>query len=705
MNKYFRYLRKNLRKIYRALLFIACAVLVISVIPRQGVFKYEFPKGKPWMYETYIAPFDFAVYKDDKVYKNELDSVLRHHKLYFEYNSQAEVEAKKGLKEGFEDSWKDFIASRDDFKKIVLPKLEKIKTDYLLELESLFSEVYKKGIVDQSYKQENIGIFDNKNLMLIRNNIASEELYSNIFTFKSAYQYLKDTLSNKYNDKLASLFFDIEIDKYIYPNVKYDKEKSEKFMQSIIQEVSLTKGMVQANERIISQGDIVTEEKYQILSSIKREFEENISSVLSRRFILLGQSVLIFLIFFILFLFFKNYRKELYVNNLHLSFILFLIILFVFIASVVVKYEFFSIYIIPFALIPIIVQTFLDSRTSLFVSIITIFIVGFIAPNKFEFIFLQLIAAITANYSLSSLQRRGQLVMSSGIIILTYSILHIGLSLIQEGDFSKIEWKVLIWFFVNGLLLLFSYPLIYIFEKIFGFISDVTLMEISDVNHPLLRKMARTAPGTFYHSLQVATLAEEAVRFIGGNPLLVRAGALYHDIGKMNHPVFFIENQSTDKNPHDKLDFDRSAKIITDHVKDGVKLAKKYNLPEPIIHFITTHHGSGRVEYFYRSFKNKYPDKEIDEEVFTYPGPNPFSKETAVLMMADKIEASVRSLKEKTIATIKKQIDDMIDSMIHEKRFEEADITFKEINVVRDVFADLLSSFYHARIEYPDSDE
>jgi hypothetical protein len=352
--------------------------------------------------------------------------------------------------------------------------------------------------------------------------------------------------------------------------------------------------------------------------------------------------------------------------------------------------------------VPIIIKTFYDSRLALFIHIITVLLVGFFAPNGFEFIFLNFIAGIVAIFSLTNIYRRGKLFLTAALVFLTYSFVYFGLAITQEGNFTNIELHNFIYFAINGGFVLLAYPLIYIFEKAFGFLSDLTLMELSDTNSKLLRLLAEKAPGTFQHSIQVANLAEEAIYKIGGNALLVRTGALYHDIGKMANPAYFVENQRAGFNPHEMHEYDESANIIISHVKDGVELAKKHSLPEPLIDFIRTHHGTTRVQYFYRSYMNKFPDKEVDSKKFTYPGPKPYSKETAALMMADSVEAASRSLPDISEEKINNLVDSIINHQMQDGQFDNANITFKDIATIKGIFKQKLANIYHARIEYPE---
>jgi putative nucleotidyltransferase with HDIG domain len=402
-----------------------------------------------------------------------------------------------------------------------------------------------------------------------------------------------------------------------------------------------------------------------------------------------------------LFLFFWLFRKDIFEDNHKMTFILLIVCLMVFMASLGIRFGIQSIYILPFCILPVMVRTFFDTRIAMFTHLTTCLIIGLHAPNPFEFVFIQLIGGIIAIFSILNLRKRAQLFFSVTIIFIAYSLSYFGISIIQEGKLSSIEWSNIAWFALSAGLTLFSYPLIYLFEKIFGFISDVSLMELSDINSPLLRELALRAPGTFQHSLQVANLAEEAIMAVGGSSLLVRTGALYHDIGKMEMPMYFIENQYTGVNPHDELSYEDSAKIITGHVNKGIEIAKKNNLPDSLIDFIRTHHGTTKAQYFYLSFLKNFPGEAIDEKSFQYPGPIPFSKETAVLMMADSVEAASRSLKKYEAEIIEELVEKVIDRQIEQDQFINADITFKNINTIKKIFKKKLLNMYHLRIEYP----
>ncbi len=678
-------------------------ILITLLFPNIGNFKYEYQKGKPWMHETLIAPFDFAILKTENEISKERDSILNKFYPFFKINTAVIVDVTDKFNSDF-DKKLDLFTKSDSYKKLKLSSQKRdIEFKRLKEYISLnLNQIYEFGITDFKNDQKDLVFkrpeFINKSV----NNLNEVVSIDKIFTPKSAYQLLSDEVKINFPSPTYQEFIqDLNIDSYFQPNLFYDETMSEQVKSSMLSMISISKGVVESGTRIVLVGDIIDDHTFLVLESLKKDYENILGSSKNHYLIVIGQCMLIISCIVLLFLYLRNFRKQILHDNKKVLFILLFVLLYVALTTLVLKFPVINVYVIPFALITIVVRTLMDSRTALFVFIITVLLTGFLAPNGFEFVFLQLSAGIMAIYSLPRLERRGQLVITGIITFITYSIVYFAFAITQETNLADIKWENFMFFAINGLLLTFSYSLIYIFEKLFGFLSDVTLIELSNQNHPLLRQLIQHSPGTFQHCLQVANLAEAAINKIGGNALLVRTGALYHDIGKMKNPAYFIENQLSNSNPHDKLEFDKSAQIITDHVKYGVKIAKKHKLPQLIIDFIETHHGSGKVQYFYTSFKNKYPDKEIDEEKFTYPGPDPFTKETAVLMMADSVEASSRSLKEKTPETIRNLIDKIIDKQIAENRFHNADITFKNINQVKEIFTNALINVYHARIEYP----
>jgi len=703
VKRFFIFLKKNFDDFFKAFLFVLAAAIFVYLFPREGSFRYEFQKGKPWMHEVLIAPFDFPIYKSEREIAKERDSLLLEFRPYYLRDSNQAIQQEGNFRRTYMAEWSQAAKGNNQLKtsRIVAESYLKIPVDIL-------TFIYSKGIADNNEILQQARDADG-DIVVVEDNIAEATNSDEVFTQKEAYTFLTqelektvtaiDTIRNP--NSLLKFFRDLQLNNFINPNLAYDETTSRAAKESLIEGISLTKGMIQAGERIVSKGELVDNENYRIIESLKREYEKQVGG--SNRFymVIVGQGMLVVAVFIVLFLFLLNFRKEILQDRLKTTFILLLVLLIGFVASMSVKYNLISIYVVPFALVPIIIKTFYDARLALFIHIVAILLIGFWAPNSFEFVFLHIMAGIVAIFSLTNLYRRGKLFLTAVLTFITYSILYTGLGIIQEAGLQNIEWKTILWFGGNGLLILTSYPLIYIFEKTFGFLSDATLMELSDTNQPLLRKLAEKAPGTFQHSLQVANLSEEAIFQIGGNPLLVRTGALYHDIGKMDNPLYFIENQTSDINPHDNLEFEESAEVIINHVKRGVEIARKNGLPEQIIDFLRTHHGTSAVQYFYRSYVKKYPEKRADIGKFTYPGPKPFSKETAVLMMADAVEAASRSMKEITLSSLKDLIENIINYQMIEEQFNNANITFKEISTIKEIFTKKLRNVYHARIEYP----
>ncbi len=703
MNKFFNTIKSYYNFAFKTLLFVITVIIILFLFPTQGKFRYEFQKGSPWKHDNLIAPFNFAIQKPDKEIKLEKDSILNNFKPYFKFDNKIQKTQIDLFHKNFDTNWKSYIDKQH--KKLSNKKLEKIKTDYNKFCDSILNHIYLNGVVQfsQILAQTKKG----SSIIVVKNNIAEERDISKIFTPKISYNYIKQNIKEHFNtnrDYSSAIDFlnSLKLYDYVVPNLFYDKETSNKVKKDFINNISLTKGMIQSGELIIAKGEIINSQKFLILKSLKSEYEKSLGTSTNYHLILLGQIILIFASVLVLFLFLFHFRRDILRHNLKTAFILLLVVLTVFIASVVIKSNIISLYVVPFAILPIIISTFYDDRLALFIHTITILLIGFLAPNGFEFVFLQFIAGIVAIFSLTKIHRRGQLFVSSILVVLSYCIVYFGMTIIQEGNIHEINLYNFAWFAGNGLLLLSAYPLIYLFEKLFGFLSDITLMELSDTNNELLRELAEKAPGSFQHSLQVASLSEEATFKIGGNPLLVRTGALYHDIGKSFNPQYFTENQVAGINPHDKLSFEKSAQIIIGHVTKGVEIAKKHGLPDQIISFIETHHGTTKTKYFYRSFINKYPDKEVDTSKFTYPGPAPFSKETAVLMMADAVEAASRSLKIYTDETINELVDKIIDSQIKEGQFNNVELTFKNITTIKNIFKNKIKNIYHTRIEYPE---
>lgn len=713
MNKVFSYINSNIREIVTVLLFVISSVIIVYFLPREGKFMYEYQKGGFWKHEDLTAPFTFPISKTIQELNIERDSALKSYRPIFNYDARIAEARLEELNTNFTAQWINYslknlnIPSREAYRtESRYAVYRQLQNEYLSYLRTLVHDIYRKGIVDLAAIEVN-GNIPYNDIVVIRNNVAEYVPISEMYTPRSAYELIVARFRNSVPRKnglpvrkFDRFFEGFEINNYLSINIIYDEVKSKNVRRNIYSGISLTRGLIQEGQGIISRGEYISNDKYRILESLRREYERNLG-FMERQLVIFGKFILVLTSMMVIYMFLRSFRKEILENTIRVSFILLTMLLMVTIASLTLKFNLISIYIIPFAVLPIILKTFFDSRLALFVHMITILLVGFFVPNSFEFVFLNVVAGMVAIISLTDVYRRSKLIITSVSVIFTYSIIYLGIGLIQEGRLALIDYRYFSWFCLNGLLILISYPLIYLFEKIFGFTSDATLMELSNTNQPLLRKLAEQAPGTFQHSLQVANLAEDAVFHIGGNPLLVRAGALYHDIGKMEEPLYYIENQSNNTNPHDNLEFEQSAKIIIDHVRKGVELAKKNKLPDAIVNFIRTHHGTTTVQYFYRSFLRKYPETEVDVKRFSYPGPKPFSKETAIVMMADSVEAASRSLNSINETAIDKLVDQIITSQMTDEQYNDAQITFKDITTVKEVFKKRLQNMYHVRISYP----
>ncbi|MBT4882041.1 MAG: HDIG domain-containing protein [Flavobacteriales bacterium] len=694
-------IRDNHEQLFRIFLFLLTLVIIVYVFPRQAKFKYEFTKGKPWMHETIIAPFDFSILKSVDEMKREQEIINSEHSPIFNYNSAIfQLKAEEYINQ-FEEKWvRDKNVKKDDkFTFFNIFKQKKIDNTTRKHNLAVFGydklqAIYEKGIIqlqgDFEYKKE-------LNVLLKKGSIAEKVQFDHLHSITSAANEI-NLLANL-NDEEYSFLIPILLSSLEH-NITYDKVASEAMLQSDLENINSTQGLIVAGQIIVNKGELVTAERYQKLLSLKQEFEGKEWNLLAYYLMLLGQIILVALSLFILFMFIKQYRIEVLNNTTKISMILSVILLMVVISSVVLALDVNYIYVVPFCIAPIILKAFFDTRIALFTHLIAILIIGFIVPNGFEFVFLQLIAGIVSILTVLKMYKRSQLFMSVAKVIAVYFVIYISLSITHEGSFSGLDMGVLIQLAISGALTLFAYPTIFLFEKVFSLVSDVSLLELTDTNSPLLRRLSEEAPGTFQHSLQVANLAEMAALEIGANALLTRAGAVYHDIGKLKNPMYFIENQSSNLNPHDEIEFDESAEIIINHVLDGVEIAKENNLPDELVDFIRTHHGTTTVQYFYKQFIANFPEEEVDVIDFTYPGPKPYSKETAILMMADSAEASARSLKNPTPENIDILIERVINKQINENQFVNADITLKEITQLKKLFKKKLVNIHHTRVEY-----
>ena len=660
-------------------IFVAAMLIISIFLPREKAINIEFTLGQPWTHEQLTATFDFAVEKSEATLLRERAEIMASQRPYFVKELQVGTEMR--------DSFNNFY-HRDLYLLM--------RTSLRQKVEQRILEVYANGIIatNDLVRLQNDSI---ENIMLIGEaNIATLKKIDELYTVQQAYESLMaiDTTAwGRYTLQSCNL------NNFIHPNIAYDKEKSEAVLREALASISPNSGVILAGQKIIGSGEMVDETLYQALHSYQKDLNKRAGEQ-GIQMTLVGQVMLIILLIGAYFAYLYNYRHNYLYDRSKLLFLITQLILFPVSASWILAGGG-ALMIIPFAMAPVMINVFLDSRTAYITHTYIILITSLIVPDPFIFVLLQLTAGIAAIYSLTELTERSQIFRVAFIVIICYSLVYFGYELITKSAFAAFDRRIFTHFLLNGVLLLFTYPLMLLYEKIFRFTSDVTLVELSNINTQLLRMLSENAPGTFQHSMQVSNLAAAAANKVGASSLMVRTGALYHDIGKLENPVFFTENQGG-TNPHACLPYEQSAHIIINHVHDGLRLADKHHLPEAIKDFISTHHGKSKAKYFYISYKNEHPGEEVDESLFTYPGPAPFSMETAILMMADAVAAASRSLPEYTDESIANIVDRVIDSQVQEGNFKECPITFKDINDIKNVFKEKLRTIYHTRISYPE---
>ena len=667
--------------LYKCLIFIVTVSIISYFMPKEGKFNYDFELDTPWKYGLLQASFDFPIHKSEQQIQKEQDSLLVLYQPYFDVEKNVEKNMLLKLREDYNQHLKHSLPS----------------SDYIRHIERTLKHIYEKGVLSvqdaQLLSEDSI-----QNILLVDKNVATSQSVDRLLTVKGAYEHLLNADTLHYNKRILQA---CNLDNYLTSNINYNLEKSEASLQDLLSTVSPAKGMVQNGQKIIDRGEIINAHTYDILNSLRQAWEKRSNSVQEIHLTFMGQTLLVSVLVLCFMIFLELFRKEYYQRKRSVLLLFALIVFFPVVLSIMVEQNLSNVYVVPLAMIPIIIGIFLDSRTAFMAHVTIILICSIFLRYPHQFIILQIVAGMTAIYSLRELSQRSQLLRTALIVVISYAILYFAFELIQEDDLTKLNTRMYIYFAINGILLLFVYPLLFILEKTFGFTSNVTLVELSNINTKLLREMSEIVPGTFQHSLQMANLAAEAANKIGANSQLVRTGALYHDIGKMVNPAFFTENQ-TNVNPHKSLSYEQSAQVIISHIADGIKLAEKHQLPKVIKDFIRTHHGKGVAKYFYISYKNEHPDEEIDLEKFSYPGPNPSTKEQAILMMADAVEAASRSLSEYTEESISTLIEKIIDGQVSEGYFKECPITFKDIAMVKALFKEKLKTVYHTRITYPE---
>ncbi len=682
----------NKRQIFvyinRVIQVLVIAGVIVLLTPTKSSFKYEFQKGDFWKHESLISPFDFAIKKTEKDIEKEKKELSDNRKLYFDNNKNVVNKITEQIN-----------------KEVVLQckknNLSTLQTDNVVyKTDDIIEKIFTHGIIS-GYKEDN-NKFVNNSIVVIDKNIAKEYDSYDFYNKKDLDEVVNMYFRQNFKDISDYKFVADILIKNLSPNIIYNKEKTEKILASQIADISIVKGMVAKNENIIAKGERITDEKYQILSSLRAEYEGINQSTAANILSNFGQYLLVVISLGAMTLFLYNTDKSIFLNNKKILLIYTVVLLMIFMTMFVMKLNQEYLYVVPLCLTPILIRTFFDTKTSLYVFLVLIIIIGFSVPNSFEFVFYQLIVGMMAILSVEHLEKRAEFFNTALIIFFTYSIIYLAMSFIQGSmDLKQLDINRFIYFAINAILILFAFPIVFILEKMFGLVSEMSLMEYCNTNTKILRELSNKAPGTFQHSIQVANIAEDVIHQIGGNSLLVRAGALHHDIGKIMMPMCFIENQSGSTNPLNDMTNEEGSQIIISHVSNGVKLAHKYKLPEPIVDFIRTHHGTSTTKYFYYKEINEHPDAEVDKSKFSYKGPRPFSKETAVLMMVDSVEAASRSLKEHTEENINQLVDNIINGQIQDNQYNNANITFADIDKIRKILKHKLQSIYHVRIEYP----
>jgi cyclic-di-AMP phosphodiesterase PgpH len=671
----------------RISVFALAALALYLILPSEPRFKFEYQKGAPWKHENLVAPFDFAILKSTAEIDAERKEVMAGFAPYFFEDTTIVLQKINELVTDLAN------ISEDDYP---------AKTDLLNALVPGLRSLYTMGILASSPESLEI-LKDKSEVSVVKGNTVFKTEIINLLSEKSAYNLFRDQVNEARRrfPELSQYIASLDPGKYIRSNMRYDENYSSTEKQRLENSISTARGMVQSGERIILEGEIVDDLKFQLLESLKWAYEKKRGEGINSQLVSIGKLTLILVFLGLLFSYLYIYKPNILNDARGLIFLQLWIVFVVFVAQAVNSYDNLHIYMVPLAILPVVVRTFYDPRTAIFTLIITCLLIGFYAPNNYEFVLLEVTAGMVAVFSLNKMHRRVDVVIASLLVGLTYGIVFTAVTLVREGTLITYNLRMLQWFTWSSLLILVVYPMIYIFEKIFGFISDVTLIELSNTNQPLLRKLAEEAPGTFQHSMQIANLAEEIILKIGGNPFLVRAGALYHDIGKAEKPTYFIENQEMGMNPHDQISYRQSAEIIIDHVKHGIKTARKYKLPESIIEFIATHHGTTKAKYFYLKHIQENPDDKANQDDFAYPGPLPKSREAAVVLLVDGIEAASRSMKEKTIENLRSLIDTMIDQKLNDRQLDNSNLTFSDVDAIREILLKKLVNIYHVRIAYP----
>jgi len=664
--------------------FVLTLIVVVWLMPRNVKFKYEYQKMRPWQHETLYAPFNFPIYKSDEVVRKEREDALKNIEPIFVFDALGTENGRDKLLKDFDFQWVDTIGDREYYENLIL---------------AVYDHIENTGLVAKSNRTNNFK--GDETVVVVRNKVQTKCRYEQLYTMATASAYIQNTVSDISDYNTMQLINNL-LHNSLRQNVIYSESMTMQAEKMVVDNIMLTFGMVQKDELIIMEGEIVTEDKYQIISSLQREYADiTANNFFSRNYLFYGQLLLVCIVFVVLYLTLKMLRPDIFEQLRYVNLILLLMLFMIVPSFLLLKYAPSLIYMMPVAIMAMLLMTFFDARVSIIVQIMTLIIISLAVPNPFQYFFVQMLVSFVAVFAMTRRTSRASYFNTSLVVFVTYVVAYLGMMLIFDGDFDAFNWRVMVIYAGNAFLTMLTLPLAFLFERVFGFVTDLTLLELSNTNSPLLRKLASDAPGTFQHVMQVADLCEEVIYNIGGNPLLVRTGAMYHDIGKTKNPYYFIENQNGKYNPHEDVSYSESAQIIISHVIDGIEICREYHIPEQIIDFVRTHHGTRRTEYFYQMELRENPDG-VDETEFRYHGPVPFSKETAVLMMCDAVEAASRSMSDKTEDSISKLVDNIIDGQMKARQFDNTDITFRDVNVTKKVLKKKLMSIYHVRVAYPD---
>ena len=689
MAKLFNKINKGFKRLFRISLFLISALLIIYFFPKSGKFKYSFENGRPWQSENLYAPFDFAIKKSDSEINKEIENAKLVSPVFFSQDTSL-----------FVNNINSNVYINDPFlnDSILVNYSNKLKKRIIGQSIFILNDIYSIGFLEENYdfkKTQNVSILND-------NRLVKKVSFSSLIKPENLLFYVNNKIiSNnyeKYSSQIISIIFEV-----IKPNLTLNEKLTKDAYEESISNISPNRGFVEKETLIISKGEVIEGEKLVILNSLKQEYEVNDKIFSDYYLILLAYSLLVILSLLMIVLFIRKFEKNIYENNNKIAFVYFNITLIILLTNWVVNLNSAYIYIIPLCIIPLLFKAFFDSRIAFFIHSVTIMLLGFIVPNSYEFIFLNIIAGVVTILTSDNIYKRANLFIAVAQITLVYMLAYFSFYVIHEGNIESLELFNFILFVICGLLTLFIYPLIYIYEKLFSLVSDVSLLELSDTNSNLLKELSNKAPGTFHHSLNVANLAEACANKISANALLARVGALHHDIGKIKNPSYFSENQLSGQNLHDQISSKQSVEIIKSHVTNGVKIAKDFRLPDRIIDFIRTHHGTNLISYFYnKEIKN---DSSVNKIEFSYPGPKPFSKEMAIVMMCDSVEAATKSLEKPNAERINSYVEKIIDSQIDGNQFSDCELTFKNISVIKSILKNKLKNIYHVRVEYPKKPE